>query len=517
MPWRQPQYPGEFPSLGPGIADWCERYLRWQGQPWRFTDPQYRFIVRAYRIDGYTGQLLYRRAAKIAPKGYGKSPMLAAAAVAEAAGPVRFGGWDASGEPVGVPVELWPAGPGAPPWVQLAAVSEDATDNTYAVLLSLIQDGDLADVAPGIDPGLTRTFLPHNGGRIEPVTSSAGSREGQRVTFAVLDETHLWTPGNGGVRLAATLRRNLAKMQGFSVETTNAPRPGEMSVAEQTLQAAKERAPGMLVEHVKAGKIDLADEPALRAGLRRVYEDPPWIDLDRLVNEIRDPATEEADARRFYLNEVVAPADSYIDPQAWAACAAPARIVTDGEPITLGFDGAQYEDSTALIGTCLSDGHQFEVGIWEKPDGQAGVGWQIDAEAVDAEVQATFGRYDVRLMFPDPWGDWRPYVEAWAARWPGRVQEFDTRHIVKMCRALERLEADIRRKAMTHDGSVALATHMANARRRNRGDLYVIGKDHRRSPRKIDAAVAAALSYAARQAALDKQPAENNYAEIYYR
>lgn len=505
MPWRDPG-DGTFPSLGPLIVDWLDARLRWQGAPWRFTDPQYGLITRAYRLDPVSGRLVNRRAIKVAPKGAGKSPTLAAVSIAEACGPVRFGGWDANGKPVGVPVGEWPAGPGAPPWVQIAAVSEDATDNTYAVLLAMLEDSDLEDDAPGIDAGLTRTYLPHSGGKIEPVTSAAGSREGQRLTFAVLDETHLWTPSNGGVKLAATLRRNLAKMQGFSIETTNAPRPGDMSVAESSIAAAAKGAPGLYLEHVKAGKVELEDDAQLLAGLIKVYEGAPWIDLERLVAEVRDPDTAPEDARRFYLNEIVASADAWIDPADWTECAQLERRLVAGEAIALGFDGAQYDDSTALIGACLSDGHLFEVGVWERPEGQAGVGWQVDEDSVNAAVEDVFSTYDVRLMFADPWGDWRPTVGEWEKARPGRVVEFDTRHVVKMCRALERLESDIRRHAITHDGKPTLARHMANARRRRRGDLYVIGKDHKGSPRKIDAAVAATLADAARVQAAGAPP-----------
>jgi hypothetical protein len=55
-------------------------------------------------------------------KGWGKSPLLASIAVEEFAGPVRFGGWDDVGEPIAVPVH-WLV-------VEIAAVSEDQTDNT---------------------------------------------------------------------------------------------------------------------------------------------------------------------------------------------------------------------------------------------------------------------------------------------------------------------------------------------------------------------------------------------------
>jgi hypothetical protein len=60
-----------------------------------------------------------------------------------------------------------------------------------------------------------------------------------------------------------------------------------------------------------------------------------------------------------------------------------------------------------LIGCRISDGHLFVIGIWEKPEGQAGVGWEVDRQLVEDVLEDAFDRYDVRLMWPDPWGDWR--------------------------------------------------------------------------------------------------------------
>jgi hypothetical protein len=51
-------------------------------------------------------------------------------------------------------------------------------------------ESDLAGTV--LDGGLTRIHRTDGRGLLEPVTASAGSRLGQRLTFVVLDETHLW-------------------------------------------------------------------------------------------------------------------------------------------------------------------------------------------------------------------------------------------------------------------------------------------------------------------------------------
>src|SRR5690606_2902526 len=95
------------------------------------------------------------------------------------------------------------------PWLQLAAVSEDQTRNAWAPLLEMLREGPVLDAYRGVEPLDTFVNLPS--GRIEFVTSSAPSREGNRPIWCVLDQTEEWRPSNGGVRLAATLRRNLGK------------------------------------------------------------------------------------------------------------------------------------------------------------------------------------------------------------------------------------------------------------------------------------------------------------------
>jgi hypothetical protein len=53
-----------------------------------------------------------------------------------------------------------------------------------------------------------------------------------------LDQTESWTPRNRGTQFAATVRRNLAKTNGASIESPNAYRPGSGSVSEDSARYA---------------------------------------------------------------------------------------------------------------------------------------------------------------------------------------------------------------------------------------------------------------------------------------
>jgi hypothetical protein len=499
MPWAGAEFEGDFPSLGWALLDLYEQYLTVPsgpdyGKPLRLTDEQARFTLRFYEVHPRTGQRIYRRGARRKAKGKGKSPHLAAMCAGELFGPVLFDGWDANGQPVGRPQPT--------PWIQIAAVSEDQTGNTYAPLFQMLQDSPALDEF-GIDLGLTRIYLPGARGRLEAVTSAAGTREGQPVTFYVFDETHLWFPSNGGRKLAATIRRNAAKMGGSGVESTNAHKPGQNSVAEDTLKAWEKGISGLLYDTDDVPEVeDLTDTQALLAALRVAYADAPWVDIKRIAAEVQDPATDPDDARRFYLNQIVAGSDQPVDPRRWAELATPDKV-EPGDLITLGFDGSRFEDSTALIGCRVHDGLLFVIKVWERPDDATE--WEVPTLDVDKTVREAFEVYRVWRMYADP-PKWETYVDQWAGDLGDRVVAWWTNSYRKMAFAVRAFCNATRSGELAHDANPVLATHVGNARKElvSAKDeygvpLFVLVKDGgRESTRRIDAAVAAVLAFEAR-------------------
>src|SRR5438552_1987594 len=105
MPWR-PRHEGDFPTLGWTALEWTYAYLPSpadEKQPLVYTDEQARWIVDWYRIDPDLGEFVYDRARIEMAKGWGKSPFVGSLEWFEFAGPCRFDGWDAYGQPVGAP------------------------------------------------------------------------------------------------------------------------------------------------------------------------------------------------------------------------------------------------------------------------------------------------------------------------------------------------------------------------------------------------------------------------------
>lgn len=316
MPWRGPEYDGEFPTLGWDVGEWIEEHCvvpdrEHGGQPYKLTDEMWTFLAHHYRLTlaAEVGQLstafTYRRSILVRPQKWGKGPLTAAIICAEALGPVVFDGYDAAGEPVGHAQFT--------PRIQIAATTDDQTDNVYGHLLPMIQRGPLADLIP--DAGVTRINLPY-GGWVEPVTSKATSRLGQPITLAIQDETGIWTKQNGGHALAKTQRRGLAGMSGRSIETTNAWNPAELSVAQMGFESKVtdiyrdyRQSPGSLSYKNKADR---------RRIHKIVYGDSWWVDLDAIEAEAAEiMETDPGDAERFFGNRVVAGSDAWLPTGLW--------------------------------------------------------------------------------------------------------------------------------------------------------------------------------------------------------
>lgn len=399
--------------------------------------------------------------------------------------------------------------------MQLAAVSVDQTDNTMSLVLSMLREGEAANVIPGLDLGVTRVRT--RNGKLEPVTASAASREGQRLTAAIVDEPHLWLANNGGHRLAAVLRRNLGKMGGRSVETTNAWVPGEDSVAELTSIYADKIAEqavdgrqrvleeGVLRYHPKATVPNLADLQVLREALTQLYHDSPWIDIDRIVAEVLDPATHPADARRFYLNAVASADDALVTAEEWDSCYID-DVLEPGSEITLGFDGSKNDDATALVAMRVSDRFATVIGAMEKPD-NATKDWEVDREHFDGLVANCFAQYRVVGFYSDV-AHFESYVDRWSAEYgsgllvsanPRSAVGWDMRGRLQLnTLATERLVAGIQDGSVCHDGNGLLRRHVLNTRRRPNKWGVSFGKERKDSPRKVDAFAALQLADMAR-------------------
>lgn len=330
-----------------------------------------------------------------------------------------------------------------------------------------------------------------------------------------------------------TVTRNLRKRKGGSgtwfLETTTMFAPNEESIAELTFGEAEAIREGrkkrgrmrLLYDHRWGICDDLTDEKALREAIAEAFGDALlWQDLDALVDEFYDTRNTASDSRRFWLNAQTSSQDAWIAAHELDACRRSDRALKPRDLVCLGMDGSITDDSTAVCAVRMSDGHIQLLGVWQKPEGPAGEGWQVDREAVDACIANAMREYEVAGLWCDP-AHWQDYVDRWNAQWGAKMRvraserrplEFWTNKAAQMVAALERFHEAVLEKRvsftpseMLPQGSRAaelaavLRSHILNARNNDTRAGRQIAKVSHHSPRKIDAAMAAVLAYTAMQ------------------
>ncbi|MGH3029263.1 MAG: hypothetical protein ACRDNE_00575 [Gaiellaceae bacterium] len=511
--WRcPPGEPGAFPTLGFQVADWIEARCaipdrEFAGEPFLLTDEQLAFLLYFYRLDPVTGGFVYHRGAQLTrPQKWGKAPLSAAIICAEAQGPVRFSHWDSDHRDGVV------AKPVSTPLIQVTAVSEDQADNIYSALLPMIELGALRGEID--DTGLGRINLP-GGGRITPVTASARSRLGQRVTFSVEDQTESWLESNGGRKLADNQRRNIAGMGGRWLSTPNAWDPTEESVAQYTAEFEHE---GVYHDDATPSEsLSIRNKRERRKALRLAYGDAvtgcrngkagaidPWIDLDRIDAEIlallpRDPAQ----AERWFLNRKQAGEAKAFRGAVWDKLGLEVST-PEGSFIVVGVDGARFVDALGLIATDIESGFQWPLGIWERPPAPPD-GYEHPFDQVDGAMLDAFDDFDIWRVYVDPqWID--HLLEKWQGRWgKKRVLAWLTNRPHQMAHAVRGYTDAIGAGDLSHNGDPVFTRHIKNAVKQkvnvyddDHRQMHTLSKDRPDSPRKIDGAVAGVLSWEAR-------------------
>ena len=415
--------PVSFPTLGWQVIDWIETYLCHgpgdvQGEPLVVDDEIALFLCWVYRVhpqgNPLEGRRLVQRAILSRAKGRAKSEIAGAINCAEALGPVRCDGFDANGEPVGVPVKY--------PFIRCLATEEDQSGNTYDNVRFMLAEGKAADEYK-VDPGLTRTFIKEpGGGEIRPSTSGDASKDGGKESNATADETHLYVLPKLR-QMYATVARNTGKRkiaEPWMLDTTTAWQPGERSIAEQAAdryahlpveEAVTNH--GVLYDHRQGEEPKrFGDDRSLTKALRTAYGPAgEWMDFKRIVRIIRDAEEPEETAYRYFLNRPRAAASHWLSPDEIAAVIDTEREVEEGELVALGFDGSQFDDHTALWG-CTGDGHLFAIGIWAPEQGEQE--WTVPIDDVDATTRWALEAFSVPRLHGDP-PYWQKEMSAWAA------------------------------------------------------------------------------------------------------
>lgn len=504
-----------YPSLGGQVCDFIEENLVFgpgdlHGEKAKLDDDKRAFIWRMYEVfpKGHLneGRRRFKRCALSLAKGVAKTEFGAWIAACELhpEAPVRCYGFDKRGNPLGGPVKF--------PYIPMVAFTEEQSDLLcYGTLKYILENCPLER---DFDIGIERIMRKSGDGKLESLASSPEGRDGALTTFQVEDETHWWTQPRHK-QAHKTMMANLAKRKeadAWGLEVTTAPEPGQKSIAEEAMEYAQAIKEGKVKNskfyyfHRQADESHLLDTPEdIRAAVIEASGPSAavWRDIDAIVALFDDPGNDVAYLERVYCNRLVKSSLKAFDINEWEQLADKKYKVPDKALITLGFDGAMFHDSVALVGTEIESGFQFVVGVWECPYGKKD--WQAPVEEIEETVEAAFENYNVWRMYADP-QYWLSYTAKWAGMYgKEKVVEWYTNHPTQMCYSIEAFATAIKSRELSHDGHKGLGRHIANAFKQelNKRDeqgkrLWVIHKERPDSPNKIDLAMAAILSWRAR-------------------
>lgn len=344
----------------------------------------------------------------------------------------------------------------------------------------------------------------------------------------------------------ATLTRNLVKRRKsagtFALETSTMFQTGEGSVAEGTYE---------LISAIKSGKFkgrvrqlfdhrysditpeELDDVDRVREALTEAYgEGLGWNDLDGMVDQVMDTRSNITSSFRYFFNSRFSVDQAWIAPWSWDACGPKGwdednpqpKPVRPGDQIVLGFDGSRgrqrgIADATALIACRISDGYLFPIEVWEQPlNYHKEEPWMVPIHEVDAAVRVVFKKYKVIAFFCDP-AYWTPTIADWEARYgdklpvkvsakhPCELFIGGSGHAKRTVDMLANFEDAVLDRELKHGGDrdpygEILTQHVYNARRKEVPQGITIRKETATSNRKLDAAMAAAIAWHARLAAV---------------
>ena len=528
-----PSLDGEvWPTLGPLVCAFLEERCvhgpgDLKGSPFRLDAEGRALIYRGYEVfpRGHprAGKRRFKRVAWSLRKGTAKTEKAAAIAFAELhpEGPVRCDGFKRQGSawvPVGRPV--------IDPYIPLVAYTEEQTEDlAYAALYVMVTQGPDADL---FDAGLERILRLDDRGRADgkavALASSPDARDGARTTFQHFDETHRFTLPRL-VEAHETMLQNIPKRMGadaWSLETTVAYTPGEGSVAQATHEEAEKIASGKISdatfaffhrEAATADDEDLDDPAQLRAAIREA-SGPSIMGWDDAEGQVESIASlfHQANRRgngayfeRVWLNRRKQGSRQAFDRHRWDELARP-HDPPLGESIVLGLDGSKWRDSTGIVATHLATGWQWLAGWWEN-DTLTDAEWEVPVDEVEGVLDDMFDRFDVVRLYGDPALGWDQVLSRRIGKYgPRQVALFytDSRGARRTALACRSYSEAMRGGGVTHSGDRRLAAHIGAAVRRDAkmtdddgNKLWVIEKERRDSPFKIDYAMAAVISWAA--------------------
>lgn len=453
------------------------------GQPFVLRPDQQLWAWQWFEVDE-ASQWWFERCYYEAPKGDGKTMLLAALAIFELFGP------------------LAPPSPNVP----VAAAGQDQAmfDGIFKRITQILEH-DNCPLKPFAKIGYDIIERTDRAGQIRAIPANGGTTDGGLPTLFVADEVQDWkhTAADAHERNEnSTTKRESPKGRSVSAST-----PGEFAgdgsvgwrlhnYGEQCRKGTVTDERFLFVTHRASEKyrgVDKAtdaphlnDPMKLEAALREANVGASDRRIERLMRRFHEIPRHRF--CRFHLGWwEKSDGIRWMDMDAWDKKTMKVEPPAAGTEIVAMFDGSINDDSTGIVGM-TADGFCWVIGVWEKPE--YGPAWKVPRDEVALAVADMFGTYTVKVFGADPSG-WRTELSGWQEKWGETVVVEFPMSNERMAPACDEFLAGVISGPITHDGDLRLWDHVRNAIGKRTSKGQTIRKEGPESPRKIDLAVCA--------------------------
>lgn len=331
------------------------------------------------------------------------------------------------------------------------------------------------------------------------LSAEAFSKEGLSPTFVVFDELHA-SPNRElfdvmALGMGARREPMLLSITTAGVKSDNS---GKDSIAYSLYQygqkvARKEvKDKNFFMAWWEAG----ADAPHLDPKTW-AKANPGYGDLNSVEDfEAMARRTPEAEFRTKRCNQWVSSINAWLPNGSWEPLANQQEIDPEDEYV-LGFDGSFNQDCTVIVGCRLPRSEEdkpylFLVKAWEKQPSDTD-DWRVDTLEVENEILKFCQQYPKTLEVAcDPFRWQRSMAVLQEKGVP--IVEYPSTSVRRMVPACQKFYEQVTEERIEHDGNPFVTRHLTNAAVKT--DQYGprIVKEHRHSPRRIDAAVAGIIA-----------------------
>ena len=331
------------------------------------------------------------------------------------------------------------------------------------------------------------------------VSAEAYSKEGLNPSRVIMDELHAHKDRTlfDVFQLAMGNRGRIAQLIAITTAGQKTDMTGQDSIAYNLYQYGK---------RVSTGEIDDPSffmawweaDPEADHRLESTWQaaNPGFDDLvakdDFASAVLRTP---EPEFRTKRLNQWVSSMNAWLPTGKWEQLNSDKQLSPD-TPVIVGFDGSFNGDCTVLTYCTIPDGdntpHVGLIRVWEKQPEDTD-DWRVSTQEVEDEIIQFCQTYNVKEIACDPFR-WQRSMEAMQDLGLP-VVEYPSSSPSRMVPACSKFYTAVTEGNMTHDGNPTLARHLTNAVIKIDRIGPRIVKEHRGSPRKIDAAVAAVIAF----------------------